>query len=129
MPRNKILPYRQDLKDKARKLRRECTYSEKILWQEIRGKKISGFQFHRQVPLLDYIVDFYCHELMLAVEVDGDSHASSEAKAYDSKRQARLEKVGVKFLRFDDVHMKRDINVVLDEIKEWIRKRAVDGSV
>ncbi len=91
MARNKLIPYRPDLKEKARKLRNESTYSEVLLWMEIKNRKLLGYQFHRQVPMLNYIVDFYCHELMLAIEVDGDSHSAVEAKAYDLKRQQRLE--------------------------------------
>ena len=101
MSRNKIIPYRSDLKARARRLRKESTYSEILLWQEIKNRQL-GYQFHRQVPLLDYIVDFYCHELQLAIEVDGKCHESDLAKQYDAKRQARLEECGIRFLRFDD---------------------------
>lgn len=128
MPRNTILPYRNDLKTNARKLRKKSTISEMLLWQEIRRRQIEGFQFHRQVPMLDYIVDFYCHELMLAIEVDGKSHHSAQAKLYDQRRQTRLEEYGVKFLRFDDLRIKRDINNVLDELRRWIKERAGVGS-
>ena len=124
MARNKIIPYRKDLKEKARRLRNESTYSEILLWQEIKNKQL-GYQFHRQVPLLDYIVDFYCHELMLAIEVDGQCHDSAEAKQYDTRRQSRLEKLGVHFLRFEDSRMKGDIKKVLEEIKSWIQFQAV----
>ena len=120
MARNYILPYRPDLRAKARRLRNESTYGEILRWREIRNRKILGYQFHRQVPMLDYIVDFYCHELLLAIEVDGCSHDSERAQWYDWKRQRRLEAYGVKFLRFDDDQMKLDINVVVKEIREWI---------
>ena len=119
MSRNKIIPYRKDLKLKARSLRNESTYSEILLWQEIKNKQL-GYQFHRQVPLLDYIVDFYCNELHLAVEVDGKCQESDSAREYDAKRQSRLEKCGVRFLRFHDDRMKGDINKVIEEIKSWI---------
>lgn len=125
MPRNTILPYRTDLKQKARKLRKESTFSESPLWQEIRRRKITGYQFHRQVPVLDYIADFFCHELMLAIEVDGASHDNVQAKKYDQHRQSRLEDQDVKFLRFDDLRIKRDINEVLEEIRAWIGARGV----
>lgn len=118
--RNKLIPYRTDLRDKARKLRNESTYSEVLLWFEIKNRKLMGYQFHRRVPMLDFIVDFYCHELMLAIEVDGDSHASEEARARDLARQKRLEDCSVKFLRFDDARMKMDIDKVVEEIKSWI---------
>ena len=128
MTRNKIIPYRSDLKEKARKLRRESTYSEVLLWLEIKNRQL-GYQFHRQVPLLDYIVDFYCHELMLAIEVDGKCHDGEAAKAYDRRRQLRLEKLGVKFMRFDDGRMKRDIHRVVEEIREWIGKHGEGENV
>ena len=89
MKRNNIIPYRKDLRLKARQLRNNSTLSEVLLWQEIKDRKLLGFQFHRQVPLLNYIVDFYCHELKLVIEIDGDSH---EYKVeYDLKRQQELE--------------------------------------
>lgn len=75
--KNKILPYNPNLKPLARKLRKDMTLSEVLLWQEIRKKSL-GVEFHRQVPIDNYIVDFYCHELMLAVEVDGSSHNFEE---------------------------------------------------
>ncbi|HEY3429778.1 MAG TPA: DUF559 domain-containing protein, partial [Cyclobacteriaceae bacterium] len=65
--KNKIIPYRKDLRLKARELRNNSTLSEILLWDEIKNRQILKFQFHRQVPLLNYIVDFYCHELMLAI--------------------------------------------------------------
>ena len=125
MARNKLISYRPDLKEKARKLRNESTYSEVLLWMEIKNRKLLGYQFHRQVPMLDYIVDFYCHELMLAIEVDGDSHSSDEAKDYDLKRQQRLEAYGVHFIRFIDLKMKRNINQAVEIIKCWITERGL----
>ncbi len=83
-----------------------------------------GFDFHRQKPLLDYIVDFYCSELLLAIEIDGSSHNNKEE--YDNKRQARLEKEGVAFIRFDDGAIKNDLYRVLREIEDWIDKNAKD---
>ena len=126
MSRNKIIPYRKDLKSRARRLRNESTYSEILLWQEIKNKQL-GYQFHRQVPLLDYIVDFYCHELQLAIEVDGKCHESDSAKQYDAKRQARLEKCGVRFLRFHNEQMKGDINKIVEAIRSWTKTAGSPG--
>ncbi|NIX59063.1 MAG: DUF559 domain-containing protein, partial [candidate division Zixibacteria bacterium] len=64
MPRNIIIPYNPQLKDRARELRKNPTVAEKILWREIRRKQL-GYEFHRQVPINQFIVDFYCHELFL----------------------------------------------------------------
>ncbi|SIT83562.1 endonuclease domain-containing protein [Pontibacter indicus] len=118
MKKNTIIPYRENLKDKARELRKNSTLAEVLLWQEIKERKLMGFQFHRQVPMLDYIVDFYCHELRLAIEIDGDSHDYSFD--YDVKRQSELERYWVKFLRFDDIEIKKNIQNVLRTLEHWI---------
>lgn len=119
MKRNKIIPYRQNLKLKARELRNNSTLSEVLLWQEIKDKKLLGYQFHRQVPMLNYIVDFYCHELQLAIEIDGDSHDNKVS--YDRKRQKELEAYGVQILRFDDLDVKKKIGYVLDALASHIQ--------
>lgn len=114
---NKIIPYRPDLREKAKQLRKNSTLAEVLLWEEIKGRKL-GTQFHRQVPMLNYIVDFYCHELQLAIEVDGDSH--DEKVEYDQQREQDLKAYGVKFLRFEDIDVKRNIRFVVEEIFHWI---------
>ena len=129
MSKNKIIPYRKDLKAKARELRKNSTLSEILLWKEIKNKQILGYEFHRQVPMLDFITDFYCHELMLAIEIDGDSHGNERAEKYDALRQEKLEKEGVRFLRFDDLDVKQQIGWVLDEIVSWIEENGVGTQV
>jgi very-short-patch-repair endonuclease len=79
-----------------------------------------GYDFHRQKPIDGYIVDFFCNELMLAVEIDGVSHDFEEVYVKDNVRQQRLESFGVHFLRFDDREVKKDINNVLQSIENWI---------
>jgi very-short-patch-repair endonuclease len=68
----------------------------------------------------DTHIDFYCHELMLVIEVDGESHTSAESVRYDKVRQENIEKHGVRFLRFDDLDVKKNIAHVLDTIEAWI---------
>ena len=97
--KNKIIPYNPRLKAYARKLRKAGVLSEVILWKEIRRKSF-GFEFHRQVPIDEYIVDFYCHELMLVIEVDGSIHDLEAVKQNDIRRQNKLESLGVNFIRF-----------------------------
>ena len=75
-------------------------------------------QFYRQVPMLEYIVDFYCHELMFAIEVDGNSHDNKYE--YDADRQAKLEQQGIKFLRLGDLELKKEMFSVLLKIEETI---------
>ena len=110
MKRNKIIYYNPNLKEKARRRRIKCTSSETLLWSKIRRKSF-GYEFHRQVPIDEYIVDFYCHELRLAIEVDGSSHDSKYE--YDLQRQRKLENLGVVFIRFQDVDVKKNLNDVL----------------
>ena len=124
MGKNKIIPYRKDLKQIARKLRKNSTLAEVLLWYELKNKQILGFQFHRQVLMLDYIVDFYCHELQLAIEIDGSTHDFIEIGINDVNRQTRLEDEGVKFLRFDDARVKQSIGEVIAEIIVWIEQHA-----
>jgi len=114
---NKIIPYNPKLKTLARKLRNNSTLSEVLLWQRIKQKGY-GVQFHRQVPLLEYIVDFYCHELKLAIEIDGDSHNFKDD--YDIKRQKELESYGITFLRFTDLDIKKNMFSVLLSIEQTV---------
>lgn len=119
MPKNKIIPYNPKLRKYARNLRNNSTLSEILLWKEIKGKAY-GYEFHRQVPIDNYIVDFYCHELLLAIEIDGSSH--NNKYEYDKRRQGRLEKLGVIFIRFDDLEIKKDMFNVLLELQYKIRE-------
>ncbi|MBN2350911.1 MAG: DUF559 domain-containing protein [Bacteroidales bacterium] len=80
-----------------------------------------GYDFDRQRPIDNYIVDFYCKDLMLAIEIDGDSHENDRAFHKGRIRQMKLESFGVKFLRFNDLEVKKDMPNVLLTIEGWIR--------
>jgi len=112
------LHYRSGLKRIARNLRAAGNLAEAILWKELKAKKL-GVQFLRQRPLGNYIVDFYCHALNLAIEVDGISH-DSKIEA-DSIRQKTLEALGVRIIRFLDSDVRNNLDSVLREIKDEIR--------
>jgi very-short-patch-repair endonuclease len=105
----KIIPYNKDLKRLANKLRKKMTPGEVVLWNELKENKFLGFDFDRQRCIDNYIVDFYCKELQLAIEIDGMSHNSEEAFAKDEIRQKRLEELGVRFIRFSESEVKNDI--------------------
>ena len=98
------------------------TLSEVLLWQELKGKQMLGYDFDRQKPIDNYIVDFYCKNLRLAIEIDGQSHEHEEVAVYDKKRQKRLEDLGVRFLRFDDLEVKKEMKYVLNRIYDWIKE-------
>ncbi len=123
MPRRKIIPYNPKLKEYARNLRNNSTLSEILLWKKLKGKQFLGYDFHRQKPLENYIVDFYCNELMLAIEIDGRSHHHKVLA--DQERQNSLESLGVHFLRFTDHEVKTNMNSVIRVIEAKIIKLEV----
>ena len=98
----------------ARRMRREPTTAEKHLWQKLRRRQIGGYKFRRQHPIGHYIVDFYCAETRLIVEVDGDIHAHQEAK--DTERTADLEAQGFRVIRFWNRQVLQEMNHVLEMI-------------
>lgn len=115
-----IIPYRPELVKRAKELRENLTPAERRLWKHISRKQIRGFDFDRQKPIDAYIVDFYCKELKLVIEIDGQSH---DFKAeYDLKRQQRLESFGIKLIRFSEKKVLNDLDNVLSEIEYWVLK-------
>lgn len=117
--KNRIIPYNPELKLLARQLRKNSTLPEVLLWQNLKQRAFD-VQFHRQVPMLNYIADFYCHEIGLAIEIDGASHDHSFL--YDAKRQTELEAYGVTFLRFSNDEVKKNMFSVLSVIEEMVRE-------
>jgi very-short-patch-repair endonuclease len=117
----KIIPYKPALKEIARGLRNNSTLGEVLLWKKLRNKQMLGYDFHRQKRLDQFIVDFYCHELNLAIEIDGGSHETDEAQEKDAARQEHLESLGVKFLRFKESDVRTAMRTVLEIIEHWIR--------
>ena len=117
---HRIIPYNPILKERARRLRKNMTPGEVKLWQRLKRKQLLGYDFDRQRPIDQFIVDFYCKQLMLAIEIDGSSHDSEAAQAKDRKRQARLEALGVRFLRFREAEVHRDIEAVVEAITAWV---------
>lgn len=113
-----IIPYKPYLKELAKQLRQNSTLSEVLLWNELKSRQLLGLDFDRQKPLDNYIVDFYCKEVMLAIEIDGDSHDYSYEE--DKVRQQTLENLGVRFLRFSDAAVKQDLTNVMREIEAWV---------
>lgn len=116
------LPYNRNLKEFSRQLRSNSTLAEVLLWQQLRAGQIRGYKFNRQRPLGNYIVDFYCKPLNLVIEVDGESHFHEDAPIRDAERQALLESMGLKFLRFDDLDVKKNMAYVLGEIDHFINE-------
>lgn len=97
-------------------LRHNMPRPEVRLWIELKGKKLKGYKFRRQHSIDRYVVDFYCPELMLAIELDGNSHCGEMMELYDSRRQELIESYGVKFLRFKNSDVNQNIGGVIEEI-------------
>jgi len=115
-----IIPYNEYLKPLAKKLRKRLTFSEVKLWNEIKHKKLLGYDFDRQRPIGPYIVDFFCKDLQLAVEVDGITHEESAVAEKDAVRQKELEALGVSFIRFDAMLVVNNVEAVVREVVNWI---------
>ena len=120
MAQSQIIPYNPKLKELARKLRSQSTLSEVLLWRYLKNRLMCGYKFLRQKPLYEYIVDFFCPELMLAIEIDGMAH--NERAKQDKHRQEFLEGKGIRILRFYDHDVKKNIEGVLKRIELWIRE-------
>ena len=125
---SKIIPYNPKLREFARQLRNNSTLSEVLLWKQIKGKAL-GVEFKRQVPMLEYIVDFYYQEIGLAIEVDGNIHDFRYLE--DTQRQQEIEKYGVIFIRFSNEEIKNNMfSVILSlesKIEELKAERGVDN--
>jgi very-short-patch-repair endonuclease len=110
-------------KDLRRKLRKTMTKAEVILWQILRNKQI-GFKFRRQYGIGPYIVDFYCPQLKLVIELDGDVHAILKQRRKDSLRQKFLEDYGCYVKRYWNIDVLTDIDSVVDEIYNLCQRLA-----
>ena len=116
--KRKIIPYNPKLKKLALELRKNMTLSEIILWNELKRKQIKRCDFDRQRPIDNFIVDFYCKDLMLAIEIDGESHYGKEK--YDEPRNEKLKYLGIHVLRFDDLEIRQNLDGVVKVIEMWI---------
>jgi very-short-patch-repair endonuclease len=107
--------------NRAKALRQRMTSAENLLWEELRLKKL-GAKFRRQHPIDKYIVDFYCHQLRLSIEIDGGYHLTERQEELDLKRTQRLQQLGLLELRFSNNEVEHNINQVLSIIKDRIKE-------
>jgi len=110
-----------EMKPFRRKLRKNMTVAEVALWLMIKNKQLDGERFLRQYSIGHFVVDFYCPKYKLAVELDGEVHFTEEAEAYDAKRTAYLDSVGVRVLRFENFEVFQYPMRTLDEIRKYLR--------
>ncbi|PIQ69144.1 MAG: DNA methylase [Candidatus Taylorbacteria bacterium CG11_big_fil_rev_8_21_14_0_20_46_11] len=109
------LHYQKHLKPFSQKLRKASNLSEVLLWNELKGNKL-GVRFLRQRPIGKYIVDFYCHTLGIAVEIDGAASHDTKIEK-DEVRQRDLESTGVKIVRVTDADVRYNLSGVVEMIK------------
>jgi len=105
-----------------RQLRNDMPKAEVILWSKLRRRQMMGYKFRRQFGIENYVVDFYCPELKLAVELDGDSHFIDNAPEEDRERQENIEEYGIVFLRFQNGEIYNNLDGVLMTIEEKIKE-------
>lgn len=105
---------RTETKSTRRRLRRQMTGTEVLLWQRLRDRQAAGFKFRRQFSVGPYILDFYCPAAHLAVEIDGQSHEHEVAAQHDQERQAYIESFGITFVRFNDFQVRNDLGLVVE---------------
>ena len=115
-----MLPYNKNLKQHSRQLRNNMTDAERHLWTKIRMKQLKGYQFYRQKPVGDYIVDFFCPRAKLVIEVDGSQHFADEMTEYDRIRDEYLSSLGLRVLRFTNTEVLTNIEGVVESIEKGI---------
>tara|TARA_R110001583_G_scaffold162719_1_gene314976 strand:- start:30497 stop:30925 length:429 start_codon:yes stop_codon:yes gene_type:complete len=120
MKKRKIIWYNPKLKDFAKELRNNSTKSEIVFWLKLKNKQLYNYKFIRQKPVDNYIIDFYCPELALGIELDGYSHELVEVFHKDLKKEKRLNELGITILRFKDEQVFNDIENVIKEIEFYI---------
>jgi very-short-patch-repair endonuclease len=101
---------------KAKALRKDETQAEKFLWAKLRNNQLKGYKFRRQHPIGLYIVDFYCHQLKLVIEIDGDYHNIQEQIEKDKERTQNLETDGLQLIRFTNKDVMENLEKIISEI-------------
>ncbi len=104
-------------------LRNHSTLQEKLLWEKLKSKHLLGFKFRRQHGIGNYIVDFYCPKLKLAIEIDGESHERKNAFEYDKNREEDIALTGIEFIRFTNDEILNELKNVLSRIESKVKER------
>ena len=106
------LPYNATLKERARELRKAGMLSEVLLWQQLHKRAFKGYDFDRQKIIGNYIVDFYCVDCNVVIEIDGNTH--NEKVSYDARREAFLVELGLTVIHIDAKDVLSNLNGVMD---------------
>jgi very-short-patch-repair endonuclease len=104
--------------DRARRLRRDMTWPEKLFWSRVKAQQFLGLKFRKQHPIGPFVVDFYCASVSLVVEIDGDSHVDSDA---DSERQQYLEQLGLVVVRYSNDEVLKELDWVMENLESRLQ--------
>jgi very-short-patch-repair endonuclease len=120
--------YNKEIQPYAHQLRTNMTKAEACLWKyALRARKMKGYSFRRQRPVLNFIADFMCLELKLIIEVDGYTHSLDEVIYKDVRKQKTLEEAGYHVIRFSDMQVLKDMNIVIQELEQIIKELETSG--
>lgn len=125
----RIIPYKPELAAIANRLRKTMTFSEVKFWNQLKNFQMMGYDFDRQRPILNYIVDFYCKELRLVIEVDGITHQFDDAILKDLSRDEYLGKYGISVLRISAMDIVKKEKYALKILENWILEYELKNGV
>ena len=114
--------HRHKLLDHSRAMRTDPTEAEEKLWRRLRNRQLVGMKFRRQHPIGPYVVDFYCHEAGLVIELDGSGHRKEDSADYDRIRSTDLQSMGIKVIRFWNQEVIDDLEGVLQAIRDALTR-------
>jgi ATP-dependent helicase HrpA/adenine-specific DNA-methyltransferase len=109
---------------RARQLRTQETWAEKLVWRWLRNRRFNGYKFRRQHPVGAYYLDFFCEEARLGIELDGFQHGFPDGQLHDAEREAFLKSRGITTLRFWNSHVRRNAQTIRDTIFRELQARA-----
>ncbi len=108
-------------KERRKELRNNSTKAEKLLWKQLKNNRFLNLKFRRQQGIGKYIVDFYCYDKQLVIELDGDSHYNEDSQEYDKIRTEFMQTERIKVIRFTNTDVYENMNEVLEEIENQSR--------
>ena len=114
---------KKELESRRKELRNNSTYAEVFFWQQIKKGQLEGRKFRRQTSIGSYIVDFYCPEEKIVVELDGEVHFNEEARKYDKERTEYLESIGLRVIRFENQDVLKNTEYVMNTIKKLFNSK------